>query len=242
MDFEHKIAYEIGVKLAHEHYYMEKEAWVPAIAKQGWTGLKWLAGMGGGGAASRTLGGATGYGLMGAYSAEDGWENKLKGFAGGAAAGVAFSAAMPAAGKLFKGLNKSWASSANKLKGPQASQARMDANVLDTQKKLLKSYKKTISGKGPNVDATKKKLEALEESYKANAASYKKFLKSQDVGIMGRTMGSIGRHQGTVLGGIGGMGGGMYLSGIVQGEFDKTQRAPLKGQSSVFNQVGRAHV
>jgi hypothetical protein len=238
MDFEHKIAYEIGVKLAHEHYYMEKEAWVGAAAKQGWTGLKWLAGMGGGNAASRTLGGATGFGLMGAASSEAGWENKLKGFVGGAASGMAFSAAMPAAGKLFKGLNKSWASSATKLKGPQAFQARMDANVLDTQKNLLKSYKKTISGKGPNVDATKKKLEAIEESYKANSSAYKKFLKSQDVGIMGRTMGAMGRHRGTVLGGVGGMGGGMYLSGIIQDEFDKTQRPLLPRQSNIFNPIG----
>ena len=101
MNFEQRIAYEIGVKLAHEEY-MEKEAFLGA-AKALWTGFrstkgglagsanfgidtaKLLAGFGGGsgtaGAIKRTLGGATGFGIMGAASAEEG--NALKGFAGG---------------------------------------------------------------------------------------------------------------------------------------------------------------
>ena len=254
MDFEHKIAYEIGVKLAHEHYYMEKEAWIGAAAKTGLGWGKWLVGMGGGGAASRTIGGAPGFGLMGAGTAEEGWENKLKGFAGGFGAGLAFTGAGAVGSRLgkLKGFNKSYASGAKRL----STDAKQQANLLDSQKKYIKDLQKEVAanknkhvsltkehkdiyGKGIIQDPTKVKLENAEKLFKEQKKSYNALLKDEKgIGFIGRTTGAMGRHRGKILGGgVLGMGGGMYLSGQVQGEFDKTQRPLLPRQNNIFNEV-----
>lgn len=231
MNFEEKIAYEIGVKMATEAY-MEKEAFLGGL-KHLYTGGKFLLGMGKGNVATKTLASATGFGLIGAATAEKG--NALKGFAGGFAGGLAFSGAMPLVGRLGKSLNKSWASSAKNLSNPTL----LKGQALDAEKAVLNNLTKQVGKAGSKVDPnTKQKLEAIQKSYKENASAYKSLLKNEGVGGFGRAAGMFGRHRGTVLGVAGGMGGGVAASGLVQGHIDAKQRPPLLISNNVFNPVG----
>jgi hypothetical protein len=233
MNFEEKIAYEIGVKMATEAY-MEKEAFLGAL-KNMYTGGKFLLGMGKGNAVTRSLGSATGFGLMGAASSEEGWENKVKGFTGGFAGGLAFGAGMSSIGRLGKALNKSWASSAKNLSNPTL----LKGQALDAEKAVLKNLQKQVSKAGPKVDPnTKQKLEAIQKSYKENTSAYKSLLKNEGVGVFSRAAGTIGRHRGAAVGIAGGMGGGMAISGAVQGHIDAKQRPLLPMSNNVFNPVG----
>lgn len=242
-DFETKLAYEIGVKIASEEYLLsletvsvqdlEKVAQLGAL-KNIWSGTKWLAGFGGGGTVSRTLGSATGFGAMGAATAEEGLENKLKGFAGGFAGGLAFSAAMPLLGRVGKGFNASWSSSAKNL----SQKAKDQAKALDASKRQLQSTQKELARAGNKAtDQMKEQAKALQDSYKQNVSAYKDLMKSEGVGVFGRGAGALSRNYGTALGLGLGLGGGMYVSGAVQGNIDSKQRALLPYQNNQFNPV-----
>tara|TARA_B100000214_G_scaffold374492_1_gene357436 strand:- start:380 stop:1123 length:744 start_codon:yes stop_codon:yes gene_type:complete len=243
MDFEHKLAYEIGIKKAREHY-MEKQANPWALAKGVGSGLKWLAGFGSGGAASKALGGATGYGLMGLASSEgkltdfsrQGIENKLKGFAGGFAGGLAFGGANALATRGLRGLNRSFSAGAKGL----SKETQTLAKTLDKQKAEIAKLNRQQGFRGAKntSDATKDKLKGIQDSYKQNNQAYKELLKSQNVGMGTRFNEAVMRNRGTILGVGAGMGGGMYASGLVQGKFDDMQRPILSSQNNYFNPVG----
>lgn len=254
MNFEQRIAYEIGVKLAHEEY-MEKEAIIGA-AKALWTGFratkgglagsanigidtaKLLTGFGGGsgtaGAIKRTLGGATGFGIMGAASAEEG--NALKGFAGGFAGGLVFSGAMPLVGRAGKLLNRSNYAQSKGL----SMAARNQARALDASKQTVKQLEKQVNKAGTGAsDVLKTELKNRQAALKSQQDAYKQFLKDKEgVGMFGMMGRAIGQNLGTGVGVVGGMGGGMYASGLVQGHIDAKQRPLLAYQNNVFNPVG----
>lgn len=238
MNFEQRVAYEIGVKLAHEEY-MQKEAALGA-ARTAFNAGKWLLGFGKGtgtaGAVNRALGSGVGFGLMGAASAEEGLENKLKGFAGGFAGGLAFSGAMPLAGRAGKLLNRSAYSQSKGL----SLAARNQAKALDASKKTVRQLEQQVNkaGKGSS-DVLKTELKNRQDMLKSQKDAYKQFLRDNEgvgrLGMMGR---SIGQNLGTGVGFVGGMGAGIYTSGLVQGHIDQKQRPLLAYQNNVFNPVG----
>lgn len=256
MTFEETLAYEIGVKLAYDAHqngefldeeYMEKVAIVGTAAKLlfgaargAGSGAKNLLGFTGG-TTQRTLMGATGFGLMGAASAPgdftdfsaQGLRNKALGFTGGFLGGLAFSGAMPIAGKAGKMFNSSWRSSARGLSGT----AKETAKALDKTKRELLKAQKAAGGKNA-TQAMKDQASALQESYKANVSAYKELMKNEGVGFMRRNVtGALGRNAGKVVGLGLGMGGGFALSGAVQGHLEKKQRPILPYQANVFNPV-----
>jgi len=238
MNFEQRIAYEIGVKLAHEEY-MEKEAFLGAARTAFNTG-KWLLGFGKGtgaaGAANRALGSGVGFGLMGAASAEEGLENKLKGFAGGFAGGLMFSGAQPLVGRMGKLLNKSTYAQSKGL----SMAARNQARALDASKQTVKQLEKQVNKAGTGAsDVLKTELKNRQATLKSQQGAYKQFLRDKEgVGMFGMMGRSIGQNLGTGVGVVGGMGAGIYTSGLVQGHIDAKQRPLLAYQNNVFNPVG----
>ncbi len=234
MNFEHRLAYQIGVRKAHEDF-LTKEAFIlPALRTAGST-AKWLIGFGKGGTVSRTLGGATGYGLMGAATAEEGLENRLKGFAGGFASGLVFSGTGALASRAGRRLNRTYAAGAKGLN----KETYQLAKTMDAQKAVLANRNAQASFKGTkNVsDQTKKVTEDLQASLKANQKAYKELLKQQNVGIGTRFNEAVMRNAGTVGGVAAGFGGGMYLSGVASDQFDRLQRPPIYAQNNQFNPV-----
>lgn len=213
--------------------HMNKQASMP-ILKGGWQGLKYLAGFGKGGAVSRAVGGGLGYGAIGAYSAEEGLENKLKGFAGGFASGLAFSGAGAAASKGLRGLNRSYAAGARNL----SAESKALAKTLDSQKKQVYKMTQQQNRVGASKYTEADRLSALQKSFSENQKAYKALLKSQNVGIGTQAREAVLRNAGTVTGFGVGMGGGMYLSGAVAKPFEDSQRKLIYSQNNVFNPVG----
>ena len=240
--FEQKIAYEIGIKLAYQDY-MEKTAYFGAL-KSLYNVGKWGLGFGKGtgalGTINRTLGSAAGFGAINTLSTTGFDANRIfseegaRAFAGGALGGAVFSAAMPALGKATKLLNKSWASSARGLSG----QARAQAKALDKAKRELAKTQRQLSkaGKNPSKALTQKNQE-LQNSYKESVKAYKALQRSEGVGRFSQFGQAIGRGYGTPLSVAAGLGGGMYLSGMVQGHHDSKIKSPIMNQNNVFNPV-----
>jgi len=264
MNFEEKIAYEIGVRIAQREY-MEKQSMqavlkgakylfgkgnvydygkVMQTGRKGVGGLKYLAGFGKGegtyGALNRTIGSGVGFGLMGAASAEGGLENKLMGFGGGFLGGLAFSGAMPVVGKLGKGLNRSFASTSKNF----SKATRDQAKLIDQQMKSVRQMEKQVSkqkgffGKNPVNDKLNARLEKTRKELADNKDMYKQFLKDEGIGMPTRLMGSLSRNYGAAVGMAGGMGAGIMASGAIEGNTTSRQRPMLPMQNNVFNPVG----
>jgi len=216
----------------------EKEASV-AAGKAIFGGAKWLAGFGGGGALNNAIGSGVGMGLLGAYSSEEGLENRAKGFLGGFGGGMLMSGISAGAGKAFKGLNKSYTSQAKNLNLDSKVMAKTIDNQMDKVKRMQKGTFNPIkqTGKSVGEDLTENTLDGLQKSLKENKKLYNNMLKEQGVGLMQRTNMSAMRNIGAPLGLAVGMGGGMYASGALEGEVRKTQRPMLSAQNNVFNPV-----
>lgn len=241
-NFEEKIAYEIGVKLAYRDY-LEKTAYFGALKglyQVGKWGLGFGKGTGALGAANRTLGSAIGFGAMNTLSTTGFDTNRIfseegaRSFAGGALGGAAFSAAMPVLGKATKLLNKSWASGAKGL----SSQARTQAKALDAAKKELAKTQKQINSAGNKVtEEMTKHQKDLQKAYDASVKQYKELQRAEGMGRFSQFGQSISRNYATPLSLAAGMGGGMYFSGAVQSHYDSKVKSPLMAQNNVFNPV-----
>ena len=224
MTNQEKLAYELGMTLAlQESGVLTKEA---SILGTGLKGLKWLAGMGGG-TASRTIGGATGFGLMGAYRSErnpDGsinLGNLAKGFAGGFAGGLAFSGAMAGAGRAGKLLNMNRAKANTKFL--QGNKAKMKAFKSD-----IAAQKKTLSEAGAPIQRA-----TAREGLKASKSAYKDFLRANNISAADRLKYTLATRGGSALGVAGGLVGGYQLSQIPENYARSKMVVPY--QSNPFN-------
>ena len=204
--------------------------YLPSTIRGAGKALKWTSGFGGT-AASRHLGMPLLFGGMGAYQAEDGLENKIRGFTGGAIGALAFSMGMGAAGKLSKGLlNAKAGTSATKWLGGGGrtgteNLARMKQHkdlIAKTQEKLTKS----VQSGGTSTDKLQKALSRRE-------GAYQDFLKKQNIGLGSRMMHAANIHKGTAVGVAAGLGAGMYASGLPEAYARKKQR--IRGQANVFS-------
>lgn len=246
---QEKLAYELGCAIAlAEHRGMTKEAFSPAAisaisnAWKAGTGISKLTGAAGaaipgyaketvkflagfkGPAPVRTIGSATGFGLIGAATADEG--NALKGFTGGFLGGLAFSGASAMGSKLFKGLNASRGLANQRWMGSVANTKKMEQyqSTLNKQQKLLdqaiKSKNTELAGR-------------LQSTMSKSKANYNAFLKNQGVGRFDRTMAYLDMNKGKVIGTVAGFGGGMYAAGIPEHHFAEKYRQP--GRSNVFS-------
>tara|TARA_Y100001970_G_C14165413_1_gene820996 strand:+ start:856 stop:1620 length:765 start_codon:yes stop_codon:yes gene_type:complete len=247
---QEKLAYELGCAIALSEYQgMTKEAFSPAAisaisnAWKAGTGVSKLTGAAGaaipgyakdtvkflagfkGPAPVRTLGSATGFGLMGAAGAEEG--NRLKGFTGGFLGGLAFSGASSLGSRLGKGLNASRGLANQRWMGSVTNTKKMEQyqKTLNKQQKLLdqaiKSKNTELAGR-------------LQNTMSKSKSNYNAFLKSEGVNRFDRTMAFLDMNKGKVIGGVAGFGGGMYASGIPEDHFSK--KMVSRGPSNVFTQ------
>jgi hypothetical protein len=226
MTEQEKQAYNLGAALALlEAESLEKEA---SVLRAGLSGLKWLAGFSGG-TASRTLGGATGFGLFGAYKAErneDGslnYGNIAKGFAGGFAGGLAFSGAMAGAGRAGKLLNMN--------------KAKANAKFLQGKSKEMKGFKDAITKQQDAIAAAKNvspvQRATMREGLKDSKAAYKTFLKDNNISNLDRLRYTVATGKGSAIGMATGLGLGLQVATPIEEYAQSTMTVPY--QSNPFN-------
>lgn len=250
-NFEQKIAYEIGMKLAYQDY-MQKTAYFGTLKSLYGLG-KWGLGFGKGtgalGRANKVIGSAVGFGAMNTIGTVGfdprKWvtEEGARAFTGGALGGLAFSAAMPLAGKLLSPIGKLGGKTFSQTYKGSDKATKMLAGKIDNRKIRIQDIEKQLRQNPANSKALEATLKRQKELLKKNKDLYKNFMKTRNDttafqnAVAGFQRSNVMPITGKVLGVGAGFGVGMGASGVIQGHHDAKIRSPIAQQNNVFNPV-----